>query len=257
MNNQPIIETKNYRKSKMPKKKKIAIISSAFAGVICACVAVFFILTGGKTWFFAYEATSDTTCDIKLVGICWDKEIVIPKYIGKYEVTGIVDDAFRDCDSLTSIVIPEGVTSIGDSAFSNCSSLTSITIPEGVTSIGDFAFSRCYSLTSIVIPEGVTSIGDGAFYSCSSLTSITIPDSVTSIGNWAFLYCDSLTSIEIPNGVTSIGESAFLYCSSLTSITYNGMVSEWNAISKDEYWVTYNVYCTDGTIAKDGTVTYN
>ena len=86
MNNQPIIETKNYRKPKMPKKKKIAIISSAFAGVICACVAVFFILTGGKTWFFAYEATSDTTCDIKLVGICWDKEIVIPKYIGKYEV---------------------------------------------------------------------------------------------------------------------------------------------------------------------------
>jgi hypothetical protein len=43
----------------------------------------------------------------------------------------------------------------------------------------------------------------------------------------------------------------------LTSITYNGMVSEWNAISKDEYWVTYNVYCTDGTIDKDGTVTYN
>jgi hypothetical protein len=168
-------------------KKKIAIISSAFAGVICACVAVFFILTGGKTWFFAYEATSDTTCDIKLVGICWDKEIVIPKYIGKYEVTGIVDDAFRACDSLTSIVIPEGVTSIGDRAFLHCSSLTSITIPESVTRIGESAFS----------------------------------------------------------------------CSHLTSITYNGMVSEWNAISKDEYWVTYNVYCTDGTIAKDGTVTYN
>jgi hypothetical protein len=209
MNNQPIIETKNYRKPKMPKKKKIAIISSAFAGVICACVAVFFILTGGKTWFFAYEATSDTTCDIKLVGICWDKEIVIPKYIGKYEVTGIGDEAFRDCDSLTSIVIPEGVTSIGDEAFSSCDSLTSIEIPNGVTSIGDGAFGYC------------------------SLTSITIPESVT-----------------------RIGESAFS-CSHLTSITYNGMVSEWNAISKDEYWVTYNVYCTDGTIAKDGTVTYN
>ncbi|WP_155738355.1 leucine-rich repeat protein, partial [Clostridium saccharobutylicum] len=35
------------------------------------------------------------------------------------------------------------VTSIGDSAFRECNKLTSITIPDSVTSIGDYAFSDC------------------------------------------------------------------------------------------------------------------
>jgi len=34
-----------------------------------------------------------------------------------YSVTSISEDAFYDCDNLTSVVIPESVTSIGDSAF--------------------------------------------------------------------------------------------------------------------------------------------
>ena len=129
------------------------------------------------------------------------------------------DDAFRNCNSLTSIVIPDSVTSIGSSAFRNCSSLTSITIPDSVTSIGDYAFSECNSLTSITIPDSVTSIGYKAFEDCSSLASITIPDSVTSIGDYAFDGCSLLTSITIPDSVTSIGNDAFDGCSSLTSIT--------------------------------------
>ena len=134
-------------------------------------------------------------------------------------VASIGYDAFRDCSSLTSINIPEGVTSIWGSAFEGCTNLTSITIPEGVTSIGYCAFLNCSSLTSINIPESVTSIGYAAFSHCSSLTNITIPESVTSIGYAAFSHCSSLTNITIPEGVTSIDNSAFSGCSNLTSIT--------------------------------------
>ena len=40
-----------------------------------------------------------------------------------------------------------------------------------------------------------------------------------------------------------------------------GTVAEWQAIEKDDRWDTgilaYTITCTDGTIAKDGTVTMN
>ena len=41
-------------------------------------------------------------------------------------VTSIGNYAFYDCDSLTSVVIPDSVTSIGNYAFYNCSSLTDV-----------------------------------------------------------------------------------------------------------------------------------
>ena len=143
-------------------------------------------------------------------------------YVIPDSVTSIGDNAFFNCNRLTSIIIPDGVSSIGEYAFNKCTSLTSITIPDSVTSIGRIAFFKCSKLTSITIPDGVTSIGASAFTFCDSLTSITIPDSVTSIGQSAFWSCPSLKSITIPNRVTSIGGSAFYGCNSLTAITFFG-----------------------------------
>ena len=138
-----------------------------------------------------------------------------------------------------------------------------VIIPDGVTSIGDRAFEDCNSLMSIVIPDSVTSIGDYAFYGCSSLTSIVIPDGVTSIDDFAFEYCHSLTSVMIPESLTRIGDGAFSGCWSLTSIQFGGTTAQWKAISFGSSWnsvtgnYTVTVTCTDGTVAKDGTVTYN
>ncbi len=141
------------------------------------------------------------------------------------KVTRIGDEAFRCCDRILSITIPNSVTSIGYEAFYYCTSLTSVTIGNGVTSIGELAFEGCENLTSITIPNSVTSIGVSTFKSCRSLTSVTIPNSVTSIGKSAFYGCRSLTSVTIPNSVTSIGYKAFAYCHGLTSVTIPNSVT--------------------------------
>ena len=64
-------------------------------------------------------------------------ELSIPDTLDGHAVTAIGDSAFRWCDSLTSVTIPDGVTTIGDYAFVSCCSLTSVTIPDSVTTIGD------------------------------------------------------------------------------------------------------------------------
>ena len=116
-------------------------------------------------------------------------ELEVPGEIEGHPVAYIADGAFYQCDSLTSITLPDGVTSIGESAFSWCGSLASVTLPDGVTSIGNSAFRSCFSLTDITLPDSVTSIGNFAFDSCGSLTSAVIPDGVTSIGKDAFDDC--------------------------------------------------------------------
>ena len=169
-------------------------------------------------------------------------------------------------ESITTVIIGDGVTGIGYLAFYDCSSLTSVTIGNSVTSIGEAAFVACIGLTSVTIPNSVTGIGGGAFNACTGMTSMVvengntvydsrdncnaiietasntlvagcqntiIPNSVTGIGTGAFAYCSGLTSIEIPNSVTIIGDGAFGECTGLTSIEIP------NSAKKIEGWAFY------------------
>ena len=148
--------------------------------------------------------------------------VVLPEsvtYNGNiYSVTRIGDAAFKFCDGLVSVEIPNSVISIGEQAFWGCDGLTSVVIPNSVTNVWSSVFYACDNLTSVVIGDNVTSIEANAFYRCTSLTSVVIGKSVKSIANDAFYYCSSLTSLEIPNSVTSIGNRTFYRCSSLTSV---------------------------------------
>jgi hypothetical protein len=86
------------------------------------------------------------------------QEVRIPPRIQRLPVTGIGNGAFADCDSFTSVTIPDSVTTIGKWAFYGCGSLTSVTIGNSVTGIGDRAFADCFSLTSVTIPNSVTRV---------------------------------------------------------------------------------------------------
>ena len=58
-----------------------------------------------------------------------------------FEIKNGVLRNYRKEPGVTEAVIPDGVTRIGDGAFRDCENLTSITIPESVVKIDYRAFA--------------------------------------------------------------------------------------------------------------------
>ncbi len=188
-----------------------------------------------------YRVTGDGEIEVVDIVGTGLKEINIPEIISyagkKWKVTGIGSGAFRNCNSLKSINIPDTVTGIGHCAFQDCRNLTDIIIPETVTSMGCKAFDRCSSLKSIKIPKGVVCIESEVFNGCSSLSNVTIPERVTSISGYAFNKCSSLGSITIPENVTKISWNAFNECSNLTIYSTDRAYAHTYAIEKNINWI--------------------
>ena len=77
------------------------------------------------------------------IGVCREKDIIIPETYDDLPVTNIGNAAFFRCRSLESIRIPSSVTSIGQESFRECTSLESIEIPSSVIYVGNSAFENC------------------------------------------------------------------------------------------------------------------
>ena len=61
-------------------------------------------------------------------------EVTIPSEIDGYKVVGVMDYAFRKCNEITSLIVPETVESIGDNAF-NCEKLAYVQLPENLKEV--------------------------------------------------------------------------------------------------------------------------
>ena len=126
--------------------------------------------------------------------------------------------------TITSEDVTYTVTSIDDMAFSECESLTSVVLPNTIDTIGLSAFMNATSLTEIEIPNSVVCIHYQAFNSCSALKSISIPDNITTIYEHTFAGCSSLTAVELGSGIQKLAMFAFANNTALTEITCHAVV---------------------------------
>jgi len=119
-------------------------------------------------------------------------------------------NAFKDCPSITSVVLPDGLTEIGEDAFFGDSGIImDIVFPSSLTTIGRSAFQYCAGLTSVTFPDGLLLIDNAAFGQCGLSGSFIIPGSVQTVGNSCFhSCCDTVTSIGYYEG-TFLGVNAF------------------------------------------------
>lgn len=99
-------------------------------------------------------------------------ELTIPDTVDGIAVTAISDGCFRDCDRLTTIILPETVTIIGENAFTGCDALRGIYIPNGVLSVGSNALAECPALEAVSFPSSISEIGDGCLDHNESLQHI-------------------------------------------------------------------------------------
>ena len=157
-------------------------------------------------------------------------------------VVGIASGAFRGCNILTNVTIPEGMKSIGEYAFYNCRALCSVSISDSIVRIGSRAFSNCDSALydTLALPgvrlvdgvavdvngtlpsnlelSGVRGIAGNAFYGKTTIQNLTIPDSVKFIGESAFEDCSGLESVDLGDGVEYIDEYPFYDCTNLKRV---------------------------------------
>jgi len=97
-----------------------------------------------------YEESEDGTFYIVTgIGDFDGTVLVIPEeYQGK-SVLEIAEGAFKDNETITSVIILDGVEVIGEGAFEGCSALKEVTVPASVTVVKSDAFNDCDLLVKI------------------------------------------------------------------------------------------------------------
>ncbi len=87
-------------------------------------------------------------------------------------VKSIGEEAFSWCNKLESIKLSENIDKIEENMFYECESLTSIDIPNKVKSIGMSAFAFCTNLTTVTMGKNINKIAKNAFSDCYSITNV-------------------------------------------------------------------------------------
>lgn len=176
-----------------------------------------------------FESNGDGTCTIKGIGVCTDKDIVIPeKSPAGDTVTLIGEYAFMSIKDVDSVTLVNYTYEIDKRAF-QYGEFSTLNIIGGSPIVKESAFSSCEYLTSVSFTDCNIQADKYAFYSCGKDAGVTFTNCSGVIKENAFQYGDYI-NLSITNCELEIGKSAFSSCEALTSIVFTD-----STINVDEY----------------------
>lgn len=196
------------------------------------------IVAGGGS-YDASRYSDDNVVGVGLFASCVNlKNINLPM-----DVVRIEKDAFLNCSSLRSIVIPASVNDIVPSA--GCTSLENISVSEAntvfasrdgvlmsrdgksilwfpmgkrgeyslpatITAVGAYAFRDC-SIEKFVFPAGLAKLGECAFYN-SKVKEVVLPSTLKLLPTGVFQKCASLKTVRLGDDVELLSDRVFDGC---------------------------------------------
>ena len=147
-----------------------------------------------------------------------DHEIEMPEH--DYDANKIP----QTNNTVTKVIVPDGVTEIQKYAFYNCTALEEVVLPKAqgdkdvgsVKFIREFAFAGDISLQTIDL-HSVFGAGERAFYGCEKLANADLTN-LYSIGKEGFRGCKLLNNINL-SALRNVGADTFRDCTALRNVT--------------------------------------
>ena len=166
---------------------------------------------------FTYEILDEKVYITAYVGS--ETEITFPSLIDGKPVYGIEPNGKANCipnNTVTKLVIAEGICTIGDNAFRSRTALKTVQLNNQLTTIGNESFRDCTALTEIIFPESLKQLSFRSFSNCGFI-ELEVPGTIEDLGIGAFLGCQQLKKAVIGEGVEEI-YSPFAECHALEEV---------------------------------------
>ena len=159
-----------------------------------------------ETFTEGYYTYTVVDNEAAIVGVSPELEgdVVLPSTIGGYPLVA-VDGAFYRNETVTSVVIPDGVRYVGRGTFEKCKTkLKKVVMTDSVTYLGAGAFMECYNLEEVVLSNNIKVFDFYAFELCYSLKKLNIPNNLEIVGCLSMSGCASIEELVFPESVKEI-----------------------------------------------------
>ena len=158
------------------------------------------------------------------------------EYIMKTEEELAFDDAetskawYIGDNTITKVVIPEGVKSIASYAFANLTALEEVVFPSTLESIDYGAFYGCTALQKITFSgeNNLKIINQNAFENCDLRDTLKLTSACV-ISDYAFAGNQKLKGVVLGKTVYSVGQYAFAGCKKLKDVTIDAKKVKYGA----------------------------